>query len=423
MRRKPPKVFYGWWIVTSCFVTGFYHGGTVVYGFTAFFEPIAREFGWSYTQVSLAASLRGLETGLMSPAIGFLVDRFGPRKLMVAGTILFGLGVFSLKYTNSLGMYYFSFFLIALGLTGGSPTVMMTAVAHWFRKHMGLATGLMGAGAGLGGLLIPVVVRSIDTYGWRDTAMFLAIGVWIIGIPLSLIIRHKPEQYGYKPDGAAVTQSTADKQAVAPAPVTADADIGVKEALIGCTFWHITVPMTLNFLAAGAVTVHVMPYLSDIGIGRTTAGLVTMSIPLMSIVGRVGAGWFGDRLDKRWVSTVCFLMVTAGMLVFRYVSADNMLPVIMFVVLFSVRFGGNNTLRASFLRQYFGRRNFGSILGIMMGLLSLGSILGPFLTGLIRDNLGSYHQAWLIFAAANLVSVLIMATTPKPQANKLNSRT
>ena len=124
------KIFYGWWIVLACFLISFYVGGAIFFGFTAFFEPIREEFGWSYTQISLATSLRGLEMGIFAPLIGFLVDRFGARKLVFYGTIAVGLRLILLSLTQSLAMFYASFLLIAFGAGGCASVVFMTAVAQ-----------------------------------------------------------------------------------------------------------------------------------------------------------------------------------------------------------------------------------------------------------------------------------------------------
>ncbi|MCG2778719.1 MAG: MFS transporter, partial [Desulfobacterales bacterium] len=122
------RIFYGWWIVLACFFIGLYVGGVVFYGFTAFFEPIREEFGWSYTQISFAASLRGLEMGFIAPLVGFLVDRFGSRKLILYGTITVGLGLIFLSLTQSLAMFYVSFLLVAFG--AGGCTVVVTKKRH-----------------------------------------------------------------------------------------------------------------------------------------------------------------------------------------------------------------------------------------------------------------------------------------------------
>ena len=190
------SIFYGWWVVFACFFLGFYIHGAVFASFTAFFEPIAKEFGWSYTQISVAASIRGLEVGILAPIVGFLVDRFGPRKLIFCGSLTIGFGLILCSRTYSLPMFYGAFILIALGMSGCTATVLMTAVANWFRRDVGKALGLMASGFGVGGILVLFIVRLIDLYHWRTTFVILGLGMWLIGIPLSLFVRHRPELYG-----------------------------------------------------------------------------------------------------------------------------------------------------------------------------------------------------------------------------------
>ena len=122
---KSSRVFYGWWIVGACFLLSLYTGGTFILGFTAFFEPIANEFGWSYTQVSLAASLRGANMGLLAPLMGFLVDRWGPRRLILGGIVLLGIALILLSRVTSLSMFYGTFIIVAFGISGLSPTVFI----------------------------------------------------------------------------------------------------------------------------------------------------------------------------------------------------------------------------------------------------------------------------------------------------------
>jgi len=390
-------------------------GGFVVFGFTAFFEPIANEFGWSYAQISLAASLRGAEVGLLAPIIGLFIDRWGPRRLAFGGTVLLGVGLMLLSRTTSLGMFYGAFALVALGISGLSPTVVITAVANWFRRKVGIATGIIASGFAFGGLLVPVVVRLIDVFDWRTAIFVLGLSMWVIGLPLSLLLRHKPEQYGYLPDGE---QGNAVIPYEGPAPAqTVEMDIGAKQALKSRIFWHMALAMTCQFLPISAVIVHVMPYLSSVGIVRSTSSLVATAIPLVSIIGRLGSGWLGDRFDKRRVATGCFAAMSLGLLFFSYASNEGMWLLIPFIILFGIGWGGNTTIRAAMLREYFGRSSFGTILGFMMGMIALGGIIGPLFAGWVFDNWGSYHAAWLIFACLVFAALIIMATTPPAGTN------
>jgi len=410
LNLKLSRIFYGWWVVVACFLNALLVGGFVIFGFTAFFEPIASGFGWSYTQISLAASLRGAEVGLLAPLLGLFVDRWGPRRLMFGGIVLLGLGLILLSRTTSLGMFYGAFAVVAMGTSGLSPTVVMTAVANWFRRKVGLATGIMASGFAFGSLLVPVVVRLIDVFDWQTAIFILGVGIWVIGLPLSLLLRHKPEQYGYLPDGEQ-SNTAIPYEGLTPAQ-TVEVDIGAKQALKSRAFWHVGLAMAFQFLSISAVIIHVMPYLSKVGIARLTSGLVATAVPLTSIIGRLGSGWLGDRFDKRRVAIGCFAVMSLGLLFFSYASDQGMWLLVPFIILFGIGWGGNVTLRAALLREYFGRRAFGTILGFMMGMIALGGILGPLFAGWVFDNQGSYHVAWLVLACLVFAGLIIMATAP-----------
>jgi len=409
--QKFPRVFYGWWIVAACFLFAFYVGGGVFYGFTAIFEPVADEFGWSYAQISVAASLRGLEIGLLAPLIGLLVDRWGPRRLMFAGAILTCLGLMLVSRTTSLGMFYGAFALVAVGMSTSSSTVLMTAVANWFHKKVGMATGITISGFGLGGLLVPVIVRLIDMFQWRTTMLIFGVGALVICLPLSLVVRHKPEPYGYLPDGD-VSYPVAPDEAFVSVQMTQD-KTGAKQALTSSAFWHLALALICQATALTAVITHVMPYLSSIGIVRATSGMLASAIPVVSIGGRLGFGWLGDRFSKRWITTAGFILTTMGLLCFGYAANAGMWPLVPFLILFSIGYGGVNTMRIALVREYFGRARFGTIHGFMVGIMMLGHIAGAPLAGWVYDNWGSYQGIWFVFAGLTFLASVIIATTPK----------
>jgi len=394
------KVFYGWWVVFACFLIAFYVSGTIHYGFTAFFEPIVEETGWSYTQISIAASLRGLEAGIFSPVIGFLVDRFGPRKLVFCGTLAIGFGFILLSWADSLAMFYGAFVPLALGISACTDIVLMTAVASWFRRNIGKALGIMACGFGAGGILVPVIVRLIDLYQWRSTLIILGLGMWLLGIPLSFLVRHKPEQYGYLPDGEASSEQVLTSK-------SQHGKVGFKEALKSRDFWHMSIAEATRVIVITAVITHVMPYLSSLGMSRSRAALVATSIPLLSIIGRFGFGWLGDIFDKRYVMAGIFVLMGAGLLAFSYVQVTWL--IFPFLVLFPLTWGAM-VLRGSMIREYFGMASFGRVFGMMTGIATVGRLMGPSLAGWTYDTLGSYQPIWLIFAGMAIIPVILMLT-------------
>jgi len=405
------KVFYGWWIVTACFLLNFLAAGIIAFGFTAFFEPIASEFSWSYAKISLAVSLLGVEMGLLAPLIGLVVDRWGPRRLVFVGTILVGISLILMSRVNSLAMFYIAFALMATGISGLGITVMMTSLANWFHKRIGIAVGIMSSGFALGSLLLPVIVKLIDTFDWRTAFLILAIVYLTIAVPVSLLFRHRPEPYGYLPDGekrdiGLSNDNLKKKQSY-------ETELSAKEALKSRAFWHISIAMTLQFIATNPVIVHIMPYLSSIGISRSDSSLAAMAYPLISIIGRLGSGWLGDKYNRILVSSGFIAIISIGILCFSYTSDGRLWLLVPFVILFGIGWGGFNPNRAALLREYFGRANYGIISGFMVGITAICGMVGPVFVGWIFDNWGSYHEAWLILFGIVIASLLILVTTPR----------
>jgi len=398
-------IFYGWWIVVACFFIGLYVSSIIFFGFTAFIEPIVKEFGWSYTQVSFATSLRGLEMGIFAPFLGFLVDRLGSRKLMFFGVITVGLGLILLSLTQSLAMFYLAFIFLSFGAGGCTSIVTMAVIANWFDKNAGKAFGLMASGFGASGLLIPVIVWLIEVYHWRTTLILLGLGMWIIGIPLAFLIRNTPEQYGLLPDGKSA--ETAQNE-IQPAEVT----MTFQEALRQKSFIYLSLVEFIRLMIVTAVVTHVMPYLGSIGIPRRTAGLVAAGIPLFSIIGRIGFGWLGDIYDKKIIMILTFLIMGLGMVTFCYMQ--NLWMIIFFLLLFPPSFGGTMVLRVSMLREYFGLSSFGKLLGVIMGAASLGGIIGPPLAGWVFDARQSYYMIWMVFAGSVALAILLVLRIESP---------
>jgi len=402
-------IFYGWWIVAASFFIALYVAGIIFYGFTAFFEPLVQEFGWSYTEVSIGASLRGLEMGLLAPMIGFLVDRFGSRKLVLFGVITVGLGLMLISQTRSLITLYSGFLLLSLGAGGCASVVLYTAVTNWFKRHVSRALGIAACGFGAGGVMVPIIPWLIDTYDWRTALIILAFGMWVFGIPLALVIRDKPEQYGYLPDGGVMPIANPDSLTESE-----DIETSFSNIIKGRTLWLISLAEAIRWIILTAVVIHIMPYLSSIGIPRSSAALVAAAVPLISLTGRFGFGWLGDMFDKRYLMAITYFLTGIGMIALSFASAG--IVIFIFVIFFSVALGGGVTLRGAMLSDYFGRRSFGKALGIIMGASAVGSIIGPTLAGLTFDTTGSYQLIWLVYCSLTIISIAVILML-KPASN------
>jgi OFA family oxalate/formate antiporter-like MFS transporter len=398
---RPGNIFYGWWIVLACFFISLYVGCIVFYGFTAFFDPLVKEFGWSYTQISFALSLRGLEMSLLSPLFGFLVDHYGPRRLALLGVIAIGAGFILLSFTQSLPMFYSSIILIAFGVGGCATVVFMRVVTNWFRRKIGLALGVLTSGFGASGTLIPAVVWLIDDFGWRTAVIILGVVMWVIGIPLVFVIRDNPETYGLHPDGDKIGPQIKSGETVG------DTDgVSFRDALRHRAFLFLTLSEGIRMMVLMAVITHIMPYLDLLHIPRTTAGFIAGLVSVLSIVGRLGFGWLSDFFDKRYIIAISLGLMSLGMFALCY--ADIGWVMILFLILFPTGFGGVTSIRGAILQEYFGRKAFGRLIGLVMGVSAFGGMIGPTLAGFIFDTTGSYYFTWIGFGIANGFSIILM---------------
>jgi len=289
--------------------------------------------------------------------------------------------------------------------------VLITVVANWFRKKAGIAIGIVASGFGLGGLLVPLVTMLVDTLKWRTAMLSLSLGMIIIVMPLSLLLRHKPERYGYLPDGdVSSSLETGEFHTVIE---SAEIHIPAKQAIRSGAFWHISLAAMCHSFIIGAVVTHVMPFLSSVGIIRSTASLVALALPVVSVGGRLGVGWLGNRVDERRVYAAGFALMAVGMLCFGYVAGGVTWLLVPFVIFLSFGWGSSVTARLTLLREHFGRGSFGTILGFASGVMMVGHITGAPLAGWVFDTWDSYQGVWFGFASLALVGLVLALTTPR----------
>ncbi len=400
-REAHSGVYYGWWIVAASGFVALFISGILYFGFTAFIEPIAHETGWSYAQISLAASLRGLEVGLLAPLAGRLVDRWGPSRLVFAGGLLISAGLLLLSRATSLVTFYGAFLIVALGSSGCTGTVLIAGVVAWFRKRAGLATGIVVSGFGLGGLMVPLIVWLIANYGWRPTLGFLALAALVI-LPVSAILRRKPEQHDEAHgQGSGISDWLSTSGNGTSPKGLRQPGRNSPSVLASSTFWLIALTFTLCLMIQNAIITHIMPYMHSVGVYGAMRTVAATSLPLISIFGRIGFGWLSDRVGSRRSAVVAASMLALGTMCLALVSGTHTWPLVCFVILVGVGFGGTVPLRASLTREYFGREGFGSVFGLLMGITMIGGITGPIVAGLVFDHTGDYRIAW--FGGVGLV--------------------
>ncbi|MBI4236757.1 MAG: MFS transporter [Chloroflexi bacterium] len=404
-----PRVYYGWWVVLAATLSTFVHGSIFLYGFSVFVRPLTQEFAWTRTQVSLAVTLATLAGALAGPLAGHLVDRRGPRAMELYATVSLGIGFILMGWMDSLWAFY-GIFAVFVGIgysVGGVGLAPTAAVANWFIRRRSLGMGIAAVGWGPGGLVWPVLLATvIGAQGWRAAAVLAGVAILVLGVPISLLLRHRPERYGYMPDGGPALP------AATRGPAVAEVNLSLQQALATSTFWLLAVLLSLAFMVTPAIGLHQVPFLVEAGFAPATAGAILGTMTMASIPARVLFGWLGDRYDKRALLILALLLQAGGLLILA--TAHALWQLLLYTVVFGTGFGALRPLSGALRADYFGRRSFGAIQGVGASVQTAGTMAAPLLTGWLADSLGSYRPAFLALAALNVVGVLVALLLRSP---------
>ena len=395
-------IFFGWWIVTAGMTLSIYTSGVFFYGFTALFNPLRAEFGWSRAATSLAFTLQRGESGVAAPIVGILADRYGPRRVMVGGVIIAGLGLLLLSRINNLPMFYAAFFISAIGFSAASPTVGYIAIANWFRRRRSRAMAILATGAGISGFMVGAVVWLIDAMGWRQALVVLGVGLWIIGIPLSMTFRHRPEQYGTYPDGIP------PEAPLSGARRTPEPSFSFSRTVRTEAFWVLGIVNSLWIFAHTGVVAHIIPALTlDANASLALAGVAASAIPVFSIGGRLVMGTLADYYDKRLIMIISMASQLLGLMVLA-VGFDNPLGIMTAMAFYGFGIGGYIPVRRALQADLFGSRDFGKVMGAMETVALVGGLAGPVFAGWIADVRDSYQLAFWVFSLGILAAIPLM---------------
>ncbi len=415
MKRLP--VFYGWVIVAVTFVTI----GVGVNARTAFsllFPPILEEFGWSRGVTAGAFSFGFIIAAVLSPLIGRLMDRSGPRAVMELGTALMGAGLLLAPLTSQPWHLYLS---IGVLVGGGSVCLGYSGqslfLPNWFVRRRGLALGIAFAGVGVGSVtLLPWMQAMIVQVGWRAACATLGILVLVVLAPINLLVRKRPEDMGLRPDGDAVPHASA-----APPPSNvvdqdwAAVDWTLARALRTSRFWWLALAYFGGLYIWYAVQVHQTKYLTEIGVGATAAAWALGFVSLAGIPGGIVLGHLSDRIGREWVWAIscagfafCFLALLA------LAHVPSLALVYLMVIVQGVLGYGLTSVMGAIVSEIFQGRNFGTIFGSVMVAALSGGAAGPWLTGVLHDALGDYVAAfWLGIGISGVSTVAIWRAAPR----------
>ena len=408
---KRPRIFFGWYMVASSFVINAIMSAGYFQGFQAFFLPILREFGWTRTQISGAFSLRQMEAGILAPVTGFVVDKFGPRKLIMLGSVIVGLSMMGLSFIQSLWMFYLFYLMVSIGTTGVTHVITWPVlIARWFRRRRGLAMGIATSGPIVGGSLVVVNVLMVNAYGWRSVIFGYGVVMLIVGVALGFLAREHPEDMGYLPDGQLMTDAAATAASRPQRGVRAiEAGFTVVQALRTKGFWVVTIFMGASFMGNSGMQTHQVPYFENLGLSTTAAAFTVVVSVATSGIGRMGAGAMVDAMDYRVVLALFTAMMTGAFAYLLFVPIDSFVMTLPFGILFGISFGSMIPLRPVITSLMFGNRAAGSIIGLTQGGAIVAGVAGPLVMGYVFDSTGSYYgSVWVLGIVTFLTMPLVL---------------
>ncbi len=398
--------FLGWRMLAVSFFFMMLIVGFALYGLPRYYPDWVKEFGWKRADIQFGNTLAKLIVGpLFGFFVGWVIDRRGPRGVMVFGAVCAAAALLGFSLVaKSLPMLYAFFFLNALGYLCAGPLPNQVLLSHWFTRLRGRVMGIAYVGIGVGGMTVPWVIHLLVTRcgGWRTSLQVLAALFLVVMLGLILLVRRRPADVGQEPDGAAAAPTPA---AARPPPV--------RLARVARTpaFWLLMVGSVMSIGAVGGVMQNLALYLADI-LPEADAKMAWTRIASLtlfsSIAGRITMGWLADRICKKHVMLVTYLIVGASIPVLLLARGQPGLLYV-FAVCFGFGLGADYMLIPLMAGECFGLGALSRVLGIVITTDSVGEAMMPYLVAHIRDTTGSYQGGLLLLTALALVGAVAIS--------------
>lgn len=427
-RRRFPRIFPGWWMNL---VTGIYSGighGFTGYGVSVIFKSLAADLGLTRAATAWATGIGRLQGSIEAPITGWLSDRFGPKWVIVIGICFISTGMALMNFVNSAWSYYVVWGVVtAVGTNLALTIAVDKALTDWFIRKRGLAFGIRFVIIGICGVIVlPIITWLATTHGWRIACMVWA-GVMFTGVPFSwyFVKQRRPEYYGLLPDGATVESDTqTDTEVMIDRGVEYAADFEeveftLRQAIKTPAYWLMTLSWISAMVVGGAINIHCIPFLTDMGIDETVAGGMMAMMVFFTIPARFIGGLLADRVRKnrlQYLVAAAFLFQAVGIGAFLLNQSIPMVYV--FLILFGFGSGAPVSLRLAIGGRFFGRKAFASIQGSSMIFAAPAALLAPVYAGWVYDTTGNYITAFTLFAGLAALSAALMCLVrpPKPPA-------
>lgn len=415
----PRRLYYGWVVVAGAFLITL-AGYAIRNTFTVFYPVIVDDFGWSRGDTAIMYSLTMVCYGMVAPVAGGLVDRFNPKLVFSIGGITIGGGIALCSMATQLWHFYLCYgVMVAVGLSLIGFTPLSSVITHWFASRKAMAFGLIGAGYGVSLVAAPVFQYLIDAYAWRTGYLIVGAAATLIVVPIAVfVLKRSPEQKVLMGQGAADSAGASSPEATA----VASPQWTVRKALRTRTYWLILIISFCNMgFAHGIFIAHEVYFLRDMGYSPMTAASMFSVFGIAFIIGNLSTG-LSDRFGRVKIFVPgCLLAAAAVFFLFMAEGSQSMVLAGVFAVCSGFGLGITPPTCYAAAADCFGGRNYGSIQGVIILSVALGSGVGPWLGGYLHDITGTYTSTFILVQVALVVAgILMWIARPSRTTLKLN---
>jgi MFS family permease len=425
--RRPQKTgfYYGWIVVAGAWVMYMLNQAAFTWGFTVFVEPLAEEFGWSRTSITIAWAVSLTWGLLLGPWFGKCFDRYGSRSLIVVGGLFGGLGWLLIPTADGYWTFAAYFvLLVGTGINGAlGPSTGSAAIAQWFKLRRSLALGVYFTGSGGAGLvLIPIMSALTETYGWRVSAASLGATTLLLTAVVAPFMRHKPEKCELTLEAGLIPQLASTQNR--PSSSTRwfrlpsrkpllEREFTLAEALRHLPFWLFTTAIFLRYFGMGITQVHQMPHMLSRGVEPVIATAALSLSLIINIPSRIAVGWMGDVYSKKWLLNLTAISGGLALLAFALIGPASTELVWVYAILWGIGLA-MLPLQAAWVADTYGRGNYGSINAVSNSFALSGRVVGALGAALAYDLLGSYSVIMLLGAGGFAVGAIMLMLLPSP---------
>ena len=409
-KLKETLAYPGWKVVGACSFLAIFCGSIFVYGFPVFFLHIQRDLELSSASTSLIFALSRGEAGIAGPITGWIVDKFDSRPIIIFGGLMVGVGLVILSVVHTYWIFLAVFIgMVAVGNNTSFGQAFLAVINRWFIKRKAVAMTLVITSYTIGGaFMVPLLSRGVEALGWRTVLLYTGIFVVALSIPTSFFIKRSPESVGID-----INQSPeAPDRPVSAANSARESDFGVKEAVKTTTFWLMLTGSSLRISVTSGLLVHAIPIMAWKGLSEQSGADIVALLFFIAIPARLFFGLYNSGLQTRYVLSMGMAFGTLGLFILVFV--DSGWSVYAFVAGIAM-LEGATTLNWVLMGQYYGRRNFATIVGMITEVYSISMLASPLFLGLMFDWTGSYRTGLIVFLViyASSTGFFLFSIQPK----------